>query len=410
MTIATRIFYRKIHFLNSDRIPENGPAILIANHPGSLMDAALLGLLLKRPIHFFARGDIFKSSLISTILRALHMHPVHHHLDGRSSLAANDQSFETAIQLLKNGELVLFFPEGFSHIEHYLLPFKKGSFRLAFQTMEKAGLESLPILPIGFHYSHPTSVFSTVWIMAGEKIETAAYYFNNEDKPAQAIRKLCDAAYQAISAITIQVDKPRADLLFTILEVMRTEPAYQSMDTYKQWQCEKNISIALNNYSENQLFPVKAYQTELKVSHLKEEWMVAAEKPSPNRWLHLLNWLLATPGFLIHGIPLLIAKWIADNKVKRIDFYAWILVAAGALIDLAWHFLLFILIGSIMSYRFALLFLVVSLIAGRISLKISPAIIQANRIAKGKKIPASTVQLMRVNRSKIRNELRAYLS
>ncbi len=408
MTIATGIFYRKIHFLNSDRIPESGPAILIANHPGSLMDAALLGLLLKRPVHFFARGDIFKSSLISTILRSLHMHPVHHHLDGRSSLGANDQSFETALNLLENGELVLFFPEGFSHIEHYLLPFKKGSFRLAFQSMEKTGLESLPILPIGFHYSHPTSIFSTVWIMAGNKIETAAYYFNYKDNPAQAIRKLCEAAFQAVSAITIQVDKARADLLVTTLEVFRTEQDYQLMDYSKQWECEKNISIALKNYTENQLLPIKSYQTELKASQLKGEWIAAAA--TPYKRPHLLSWMLASPGFLIHGIPLLTAKWLADKNVKRIDFYAWILVATAALIDLAWHLLLFVLIGSLLSYSYALLFLILSLIAGWISYKISPDIIQANNSAKGKKIPASTVQRMRVKRSKMMEEIRASLS
>lgn len=410
MTIATGIFYRKIHFLNSDRIPETGPAILIANHPGSLMDAALLGLLLKRPIHFFARGDIFKSSLTSTILRALHMHPVHHHLDGRSSLGANDQSFETALQLLENGELVLFFPEGFSHTEYYLLPFKKGSFRLAFQAMEKAGLKSMPILPIGFHYSHPTSAFRPVWIIAGEKIETAAYYFNNQDNPAQAIRKLCDAAFQAISAITIQVDKPRADLLFTILEVLRTEQGYQSMDSYKQWQCEKNISITLKNFTEYQLLPIKAYQAVLEESHLKEETITAAASPSSYKWHHMFSWLLASPGFLIHGIPLLTAKWIADHKVKRIDFYAWILVAAAALIDMVWHLLLLVLIGAFLSYSHALLFLILSLITGWISYKVSPNIIQANNSVKSKKIPASTVQQMRVKRSKMMEEIRASLS
>lgn len=410
MTIATGIFYRKIHFLNSDRIPETGPAILIANHPGSLMDAALLGLFLKRPIHFFARGDIFKNSLISTILRALHMHPVHHHLDGRSSLGANDQSFETALKLLRNGELVLFFPEGFSHIEHYLLPFKKGSFRLAFQAMEKAGLKSLPILPIGFHYSHPTALFRPVWIMAGEKIETAAYYFNNQYNPAQAIRKLCDAAFQAISAITIQVDKPKADLLFTTLEVLRTEQGYQAMDYFKQWHYEKKISIALKNYTENQLLPIKEYKTALEESHIKEECIAAAVSPSSNKWHHLFSWLLASPGFILHGIPLLAAKWIADKKVKRIDFYAWILVAAAALIDLAWHLLLFVLIGSLLSYRYALLFLVLSLIAGWISYRVSPNIIQANNSAKSKKIPASTVQLIRVKRLKMIDAIRASLS
>ena len=48
MTAGLRFFYRHIHVTGFENIPSKGPVIIIANHNSSLMDAALLGILLKR--------------------------------------------------------------------------------------------------------------------------------------------------------------------------------------------------------------------------------------------------------------------------------------------------------------------------------------------------------------------------
>src|SRR5687768_2737853 len=132
MTITLRLFYRRVYATGIETIPEKGPVILLANHPSSLMDAALLGILLKRPIHYFTRGDVFKYKLVSAIFSALNMIPVFDHA-GRKTLNHNDESFLKAKQILKQGGLILFFPEGSSHIDRRLAPLKKGAFRLAFQ-------------------------------------------------------------------------------------------------------------------------------------------------------------------------------------------------------------------------------------------------------------------------------------
>jgi 1-acyl-sn-glycerol-3-phosphate acyltransferase len=409
MTLATRIFYRKIHFLNSQNIPATGPAILIANHPGSLMDAALLGLLVNRPIHFFARGDIFKNRLIHRILNALHMHPIHHHQYNRSSLGVNDDSFEIALKLLQKGELVLFFPEGFSHVEYFLLPFKKGTFRLAFQALEKNQHISLPIVPVGFHYSHPTELFSTVWVKAGPPVETTDFYIAYQSNTAQAVRKLTDTTYESIKELTIQVPASYSNELFQLLAILRTDSRYQMADPAKQWHLEKKISLDFMRIHEMLLETYRSYKHLLKQHQIKEEGVLPTNSNSLSKQKKLLCRFLAVPGFLLHAPPLFIAKWIADTKVTRIDFYAWILVAAAALLDSCWTLLIFLVLTVVHSLLAGMFFFVTSIFLGWITWKCVPSLIRHRKEQQLKNIPESTLQQIRVKHEELVSSIRSYL-
>ena len=63
MKIALRFFYRRAYVTGLETIARQGPVIIIANHTSSLMDAALLGILIRRPVHFFTRADVFSHKL-----------------------------------------------------------------------------------------------------------------------------------------------------------------------------------------------------------------------------------------------------------------------------------------------------------------------------------------------------------
>lgn len=409
MILATRIFYRRIHFLNSSGIPAEGPAILIANHPGSLMDAALMGLLIDRPIHFFARGDIFKTRFIHRILNALHMHPIHHHQYNRSTLGVNDESFEIALNLLKKGELVLFFPEGFSHVEYHLLPFKKGTFRLAFQALEKNQHTSLPIVPVGFHYSHPTALFSTVWVKAGAPVKTTDFYSYYQVNAAQAVRKLTDTAFDAIKELTIQVPASYAIELFHLLALLRTDSNYQLAAPEAQWQMEKSISRKFSAIHEMQLDTFRSYRHLIKQYQIKEEHLTASSLTVFNK-NQIVYGMLAVPGLLLHAPPLLLAKWIADTKVTRIDFYSWILVASAALLDLCW--ILLVVLAFILGHSLfvGMIVFILSVFLGLMSWKCAPYLMQLKIQQDLKIIPGSVFQQIRVIREELIATLKAFLS
>src|SRR5882757_9728381 len=197
MRNGLRFFYRHIYITGMEHIPPRGPLIIIANHPSSLMDAALLGVLLKRRPWYFTRGDVFVNGPVRPILSWLHMIPVHQHEGGRSSLGANDDSFSAAQAILARNGIIVFFPESTSHTEHQLWPFRKGVFRLAFQAIAAHGFSlRLPIVPIGITYDHPVKGRQCVQVHAGKPLLVEDYVALYQSNPSTALLRMAKDAQE----------------------------------------------------------------------------------------------------------------------------------------------------------------------------------------------------------------------
>ena len=64
-----RLYYRSIQVQGKESLSREGAVLLVANHPNSLLDPALLIHLLSRPLHFGAKHTLF-SGPIGPILEA----------------------------------------------------------------------------------------------------------------------------------------------------------------------------------------------------------------------------------------------------------------------------------------------------------------------------------------------------
>lgn len=367
MQAALRLFYDRIITARLDLIPAKGPALLIANHPSSLMDAALLGILLKRPIHFFARGDIFINPLVNRILGALHMHPVHHHQSGRHTLKANDAAFEAAIQLLAAGELVLFFPEGSSHVDYSLHAFKKGAFRIALQTIDTHHI-TLPIVPIGINYSHPTKVFSRVWVQAGEPIPANQFLGQYHQHTATGIKALTDTCYKSVSKLVLHQSAIDPKALHLALTIWRSGKTGQEAVIRKNI-IEQEIGLCQAPAADWQsaAMHLKDLEKNLQRLHTDPEIIAAAQQAPISRTPLWMGFPAACIGWLLNALPLQIARIIADRKVTRIDFYSWILVSAAALLWVFWITLIMVTTFILWPVWKALLLLLVIIATGQYS-------------------------------------------
>jgi putative phosphoserine phosphatase/1-acylglycerol-3-phosphate O-acyltransferase len=88
-------------------LPQDGPAILVANHR-SYMDSLVLALLLaprRRPLRFFAKAELFDAPLVGSLMQALGAIRV-------DRGTGSDEPIQKAAAALRNGEVVVILPQG----------------------------------------------------------------------------------------------------------------------------------------------------------------------------------------------------------------------------------------------------------------------------------------------------------
>jgi len=149
--LAARIFCRKIIINKPELLKEKGPMILACSHPNSFLDAVLIDILFEKPIWSLTRGDAFLNKRITNLFYKFKMLPVYRPSEGVENLSENYKTFDSCIELFKQGEIVLIFSEGLCVNEWHLRPLKKGTARLAYKCQQ----ENIPlkILPVGINYS-----------------------------------------------------------------------------------------------------------------------------------------------------------------------------------------------------------------------------------------------------------------
>ncbi len=124
-----------------ERLPEKGPAIVVANH-NSHMDVfallALFSLRTQRQVHPVAAADYFlrNKALAWFTLNVLNIIPVARRGQGKNPLAACEQA-------LRDEQILILFPEGTRGQPGVITPIKSGLWYLS------QSLPQVAIIPIG---------------------------------------------------------------------------------------------------------------------------------------------------------------------------------------------------------------------------------------------------------------------
>jgi 1-acyl-sn-glycerol-3-phosphate acyltransferase len=121
----------------AERIPTEGPALLICNHV-SFIDAVLLMAVSPRPVRFVMDHRIFKTPLLGAMFRLAKAIPI----APRSEDAATyERAFAAASQVLREGELLCIFPEGGITRDGTLQAFKGG-------VLKVLEADPVPVIPL----------------------------------------------------------------------------------------------------------------------------------------------------------------------------------------------------------------------------------------------------------------------
>ncbi|WP_240609873.1 1-acyl-sn-glycerol-3-phosphate acyltransferase [Billgrantia endophytica] len=128
-----RLRFRGRHF-----IPVRGPAVVVCNHV-SFMDALVVGGASPRPLRFLMDRPIYESPWLNWLFRLVGAIPVDsdRHDPGSVRRALNEVS-----RALRNGEVVMLFPEGRLTPDGEVRPFRRG-----LETI--LARDPVPVIPAG---------------------------------------------------------------------------------------------------------------------------------------------------------------------------------------------------------------------------------------------------------------------
>ena len=197
-----RSYFRKTIVYGSENVPPKGPLIVASNHPSAFMEASLLTTVMKRPIHFMVRGDMFNPRF-KFLFKWTKQIPIYRKKDGIANLRKNAASFEYTYRELGKGEAVLIFPEAKTTLEKKMRPVQKGTAHLAFGAMPyiKEG-EELTVQPVGVNFTEPRYPGTDVVVVFGTPFITQ--HASREDRIA--IENFTNTLSDALSPLIIQVD------------------------------------------------------------------------------------------------------------------------------------------------------------------------------------------------------------
>jgi 1-acyl-sn-glycerol-3-phosphate acyltransferase len=137
LTLPTLLLWR-VRAIGLENIPKTGPLVLAPNH-FSQMDHFFVGVYLRRKIRFMAKSQLFGPPILTYIYKHGGVFPVRrgHH---------DEEAFETARQLLAQGEVLLVYAEGGRSRSQELGEPKPGIGRIALES-------GVPLVPVAIRGS-----------------------------------------------------------------------------------------------------------------------------------------------------------------------------------------------------------------------------------------------------------------
>ncbi|MDB4583696.1 MFS transporter [Draconibacterium sp.] len=158
-----------------EKIPEDGPALLICNHV-SFVDPLVLVGYVRRPIRFVMDHRIFNTPVLSFIFKTAQAIPI---APAREDAEMKEKAFDRVSAALQQGELVCIFPEGKLTDTGQMNPFKPGVARI----IERDPVAIVPLALRGlwgsfFSRAHgkamsrlfPRGMLSRIELVAGDPI------------------------------------------------------------------------------------------------------------------------------------------------------------------------------------------------------------------------------------------------
>jgi 1-acyl-sn-glycerol-3-phosphate acyltransferase len=378
---ALKVFYRLE--ISGGRVPKDGPVLLVANHPNSLLDPAMVAAVARRPVRFLAKAPLFETPGIGWLVKGAGAIPVYRRQDDPASIAQNDDTFRAVWAALGEGAAVGIFPEGTSHSEPSLVPIKTGAARIALVAARITG-GAFPIVPVGLSLRDKQRFRSDALAVVGDAVawdDLAAVGPESRD----AVRELTRRIDEALHEVTVNLERwDDAPLVNAAEAIYAAElPVSESPAARVARLREAAEGLARVRTEERGEWLAVAREVQAHARILRVLCMTPDQLSARNRTTVALRWTLrqlaffglgapvAAFGIAVYWLPYRLTGWLVERKVEDLDVRATGKVLGGGAIHLLWTVLLASLLGWRFGLRVGLCAMVVLPLAGFVALHVA---------------------------------------
>jgi 1-acyl-sn-glycerol-3-phosphate acyltransferase len=362
MRLTTKVFFKTISVRNKEMIPQNGPLMILANHPSTFMDPIVITTILKRDVFYLAKGELFKGKFANWILPKLNMIPVYRKQDDPNQMEKNKDTFNKCFEHLEKGGAILMFPEGTSITERKLRPIKTGASRIVLGAEERNNFNlGVNVITIGLNYENPHRFNRTLFVNIDQPIIAKTYredYLNDNfaacEKLTEQIRKQLETLI--ISIYDNQVNELEEAVEHLYKNKLSKDLGLNQKDNEAAFNLSKNITKSVAYFIEKR--PAFALEMHKRINdylnNLNRLGLSDKDLNKENKSKSIINnsikaFLTIVMGFpfYLYGLinnylPFEIPGLIAEKTIKQLEYRGPVAMVTGTFTFLFFYtFLIF---------------------------------------------------------------------
>lgn len=297
---ALRVFFRRIEIEGLESVPTEGPLLLAANHPNTLIDVLLVAVMLDRQVGCIAKATLFDNPLAGWLLRSLGAVPIHRAQDGRGGKDQNQRALEASEVAVASGQAILIFPEGVSQDAPRLQPLKTGLARIALGA-ERRAPGQVCVVPVALVYDDHETFRSRARVTYLPPIQVAPFLgLEAESGDAFApARALTEAIAESLRQDVVHVEDESLDPLVGLVDELYAPHAVERAGG--RLAVTPVIARAVNHFAEREperlakvRADLEAYQAALAAAGVSDDAVRTREREVRLQDT-LLYWLFALP-------------------------------------------------------------------------------------------------------------------
>ncbi|WP_181918434.1 1-acyl-sn-glycerol-3-phosphate acyltransferase [Wenzhouxiangella sp. 15181] len=231
LRVVTHLYFIEVRSSGRDHVPREGPLILAANHPGSVLDAILLSTQVPRPIRYLARSGLFRLPLLATLFRSLGAIPVYRPHETADASERNRVTFARVHEHLELGGCIGVFPEGRNSPWAKVGQLRTGVARMALGAEARNDFAlGLVIVPVGINHDRRDLLTSDALLRFGKPIRVADYRQIYQGDPEVAVQALTDEVQQVLRRQALHIADRRLERMVSDLETVFSDRLARLLD------------------------------------------------------------------------------------------------------------------------------------------------------------------------------------